>query len=46
MLEKTIDTSFPINENILFSLKESQEQFTQDLRFLSALMLYRKRICY
>ncbi|WP_019865391.1 UPF0175 family protein [Methylovulum miyakonense] len=43
MLEKTIDISFPINENILFSLKESQEQFTQNLRFLSALMLYRKR---
>lgn len=43
MLEKTIDISFPINENILFSLKESREQFTEDLRFLSALMLYRKR---
>lgn len=43
MLEKTINISFPINENILFSLKESREQFTQDLRFLSALMLYRQR---
>jgi len=43
MQEKTINISFPINENILFSLKESREQFTQDLRFLSALMLYRKR---
>lgn len=43
MLEKTINISFPVNENILFSLKESREQFTQELRFLSALMLYRKQ---
>lgn len=43
MLEKTINISFPVNENILLSLKETQEQFTQDLRYLSALMLYRKK---
>ncbi len=42
MLEKTINISFPIKENLLLSLRESQEEFTQDLRFLSALMLYRK----
>lgn len=43
MLNKTITISFPIKESFLFSLKEDREQFTQDLRFLSALMLYRKR---
>lgn len=42
MLEKSINISFSINENLLLSLRESQEEFTQDLRFLSALMLYRK----
>ena len=42
MLEKTINISFSIKENLLLSLRESQEEFTQDLRFLSALMLYRK----
>jgi len=34
--------SFSIKENILLSLKENTEEFTQNLRFLSALMLYRK----
>lgn len=43
MLEKTINISFPIKENILLSLKETKEQFTQDLLYLSALMLYRKK---
>lgn len=42
MLEKTINISFAVKENLLLSLRESQEEFTQDLRFLSALMLYRK----
>ena len=42
MLEKTINISFSIKENLLLSLRKSQEEFTQDLRFLSALMLYRK----
>jgi predicted HTH domain antitoxin len=42
MLEKSINISFSIKENLLLSLSESQEEFTQDLRFLSALMLYRK----
>ena len=43
MLEKTINISFPVKENILLSLKETKEQFTQDLLYLSALMLYRKK---
>lgn len=42
MLEKTINITFAVKENLLLSLRESQEEFTQDLRFLSALMLYRK----
>ncbi len=42
MLEKSVNISFSIKENLLLSLRESQEEFTQDLRFLSALMLYRK----
>lgn len=43
MLEKTMNISFAVNESVLFSLKENAEEFTQNLRFLSALMLYRKR---
>jgi predicted HTH domain antitoxin len=43
MLEKTMNISFSINESLLFSLKENTEEFTQNLRFLSALMLFRKR---
>lgn len=42
MLEKTIPISFSVKEDILLSLKENTEEFTQNLRFLSALMLYRK----
>ena len=43
MLEKSMNISFAVNESVLFSLKENAEEFTQNLRFLSALMLYRKR---
>lgn len=42
MLEKTLNISFSVKEDILLSLKENTEEFTQNLRFLSALMLYRK----
>ena len=42
MLQKTLNISFSINEDILLSLKENTDEFTQNLRFLSALMLYRK----
>ncbi len=42
MLEKIIPISFSVKEDILLSLKENTEEFTQNLRFLSALMLYRK----
>ena len=37
-----MNISFSVNDDILFSLKETAQEFTQDLRFLSALMLYRK----
>lgn len=37
-----MNISFSINDDILLSLKEDAEEFTQNLRFLSALTLYRK----
>lgn len=37
-----MNISFSVNDDILFSLKETAQEFTQDLRFLSALMWYRK----
>lgn len=42
MLTKTFDISFSVKEDILLSLKENPEEFTQNCRFLSALMLYKK----
>lgn len=43
MLERNMNISFSVKESILLSLKEDAEEFTQNLRFLSALMLYRKK---
>ena len=43
MLEKTINISFPIKENLLLSLRESQEEFTQDLRFFISVNALSKR---
>lgn len=37
-----MDISFSINDDILFALKENTEKFTQELRFLAAVMWYRK----
>jgi predicted HTH domain antitoxin len=42
MTEKSLNISFSVKADILLSLKENTEEFTQNLRFLSALMLYRK----
>ena len=42
MINKTLDISFSVKEDILLSLKENPEEFTQNCRFLSALMLYKK----
>jgi len=38
-----INISFPIQENILLSVKETKEEFTKEILFLSALFFYRKR---
>ena len=43
MQEQTIDISFPVNEGILTSLKETKDEFTKDVLFLSSLLFYRKR---
>jgi predicted HTH domain antitoxin len=42
MIEKTMTVSFSVNADILLSLRESADEFTQNMRFLSALTLYRK----
>jgi predicted HTH domain antitoxin len=38
-----VKIDFSIKENILLSLKQTQEEFKREILFLSALMLYRKR---
>ena len=43
MAEQIINISFPVNEGILTTLKETQDEFTKDVLFLSALLFYRKR---
>jgi len=43
MLDKTINLSIPVKESILFSLKESTDEFSQELLYLSAFMLYKRR---
>lgn len=42
-LETSTNISFSVRNGILLSLKENTEEFTQNLRFLAALMLYRKQ---
>jgi predicted HTH domain antitoxin len=37
-----MNISFSANDGIALSLRESAEEFTRDLRFMSALMWYRK----
>jgi predicted HTH domain antitoxin len=43
MSERLVNISFPVRENILLSLRESKDEFTREIMFSSALMLYRKR---
>jgi predicted HTH domain antitoxin len=38
-----MNISSTVDDAILFSLRESADEFTRDVRFLSALMWYRKR---
>jgi len=37
-----MNISFSVNDDIIFSLKANAQEFTQDVRFLSALMWYRR----
>ncbi|WP_089728498.1 UPF0175 family protein [Candidatus Thiosymbion oneisti] len=43
MQERIINISFPIKEDILLSIKETKDEFTNDIMYLSALYFYRKR---
>ena len=43
MSEKIINISFPVKENILLSLKETKDEFACEVKYLSALLLYRKQ---
>ena len=43
MAEQIINISFPVNEGILTTLKETKDEFTKEVLFLSALLFYRKR---
>lgn len=43
MQEQIINISFPVKEGILTSLKETKDEFTKEVLFLSALLFYRKR---
>ena len=43
MTERTIDISFPVKENILLLLKETKEQFMNEMLYSSALVFYRRR---
>ncbi|KPA10880.1 protein belonging to Uncharacterized protein family UPF0175 [Candidatus Magnetomorum sp. HK-1] len=43
MYERIINISFPVKENILLSVKETKNEFTKEILFLSALYFYRKR---
>lgn len=43
MSEQVINISFSVNAGILASLKETKDDFTQDVLFLSSLLFYRKR---
>ncbi len=42
MQERTVNISFPVKENILLSIKESKDEFTNEVKYLSALYFYRK----
>jgi predicted HTH domain antitoxin len=37
-----MNVSFSVNDDILLVLRENAQEFTRDMRFLSALMWYRK----
>ncbi|QTA79938.1 Uncharacterized protein dnl_22200 [Desulfonema limicola] len=43
MQERTINICFPVKENILLSIKKSKDDFTNEIKYLSALYFYRKK---
>jgi len=43
MSERIINISFLMKENILLSMRETKEEFTKNILFLSALYFYRKK---
>ena len=43
MSERVITISFLVKENILLSLKETKDEFTKELLYSAALLLYRKK---
>jgi predicted HTH domain antitoxin len=42
-MSRIVNISIPIKENILLSVKETKDEFTKEVLFLSALFFYRKR---
>lgn len=42
MQQQVINISFPVNANILLSLKENKDEFIRDILFSTALIFYRK----
>jgi predicted HTH domain antitoxin len=42
-MSRVINISFPVKEDILLSIRETKDDFTKDVLFLSALSFYRKR---
>lgn len=43
MSERMVTITFPVKENILLSVKESKDEFTREILFLSAVSFYRRR---
>ena len=42
-MSRVVTISFPIREDILLSVRETKNEFTKEVMFLSALFFYRKR---
>lgn len=42
-MSRIINISFPVREDILLSVRETKDEFTKEVLFLSALFFYRKR---
>ena len=42
-MSRIVNISFPVREDILLSVRETKDEFTKEVLFLSALFFYRKR---